>query len=163
MLNISYTKIVILPVSCMYLRVSLNEENIYTYTFFCEHSKKYRNFTQSLGTEILRQQTVSADPREICPKIYGNCPPTEILHTRKSEKIPGLYSVEVTFAIIYSCLLFSTGLNFSIKYVSYDSLKILLSSWIAKKDKIRKYPPPHILIWPSTYICCNSGCGKCCL
>ena len=67
------------------------------------------------------------------------------------------------FAHIYMCLLFSAGLNFSIIYVSYNSLKILLSSQIAKNGIILKFPPPHDLIWPSASICCNSGCRICCL
>ena len=71
--------------------------------------------------------------------------------------------VEATFAVIYLCLFFSVGLNFSTKYVSYDSLKILLSSRIAKNGIIFEFPPPHVLIWPSTSICCSSGCRICCL
>ena len=66
-------------------------------------------------------------------------------------------TVEATFAVIYFCLLFSVGLNFSIKYVSYDSLKILLSFRIAKNGIILKFPPPHVL----TSICCISGCWIC--
>ena len=77
---------------------------------------------------FLRKRTVSADSRLICLKIYGNCLPTENLYTRKSEEIPAPYTVEATFAIIYLCLLFSAVLNFSMKYVSYDFVKILLSS-----------------------------------
>ena len=50
-------------------------------------------------------------------EIYGKCPPTENLQTRKSEQIPALYSVEATFAITYLCLLFRAGLKFSIKYI----------------------------------------------
>ena len=77
--------------------------------------------------------------------------------------VSSVNAVEATFAVIYFCLLFSVGLNFSIKYVSYDSLKILLSSRIAKNGIILKFPPPHVLIWPSTSICCSSGCLICCL
>ena len=61
------------------------------------------------------------------------------------------------------CLLFSAGLNFSIKYVSYDSLKILLSSRITKDGIILKFPPSHVLIWPSTSIYVSLGCRICCL
>ena len=114
--------------------------------FFCEHCKKYRNFIQSPGVEILRKRTVCTDPWVIQQKICGNCLLTENLHNRKSEEIPALYAVETTFAIIYLCLLFSAGLNFSTKYISYDSLKILLSSRIAKNGIIFKFPPAHALI-----------------
>ena len=72
-------------------------------------------------------------------------------------------AVKATFAVIYLCLLFSAGSNFSIKYVSHDSLKILLSSRIAKNGIILKFPAPHVLIWPSTSICCSSGRWICCL
>ena len=129
--------------------------------FFCKHCKKYWNFTQSSGVEILRKRTVSADPWVIHPKICGNCPPTENLLTRKLEEIPALYAVEATFVIIHLCLLFSAGFNFLIKYVSHDYLKILLSSWIAKNSIIFELPPAHVLIWPSTSICCNSGSRIC--
>ena len=96
-------------------------------------------------------------------KICGNCPPTESLHTRKSEEMQVLSAVESTFAFIYLCLLFSAGLDFSKKYVLYDSLKTLLFSWIAKNSIILKFPWPHVVIWPWTSICCNSGCRICCL
>ena len=32
--------------------------NLIETIFFCEHCKKYRNFTQSLSVEILRKRTV---------------------------------------------------------------------------------------------------------
>lgn len=73
--------------------------------------------------KILHKWTVSADPRVIRPAIYENCLLMENLHTRKSEEVPALYAVEANFPIIYFCLLL---------YVSYDSLKILLSSRIEK-------------------------------
>ena len=114
------------------------------------------NTAKSIGVEILCKQTVFV-------KICGNCLLTENLHTTKSEEIPTLQAVEATFAIIYLCLLFSAALNSSIKYVSHDSFKILLSSWIAKNDIILKFPPSHVLIWPSTSIYCNLGCWMCCL
>ena len=76
------------------------------------------NLTQYPGVVILCKRTVSADKWVIHQNICGNCPPTENPHTRESEEIPLLYAVETTFGIIYLCLLFSTGLNFSIKYVS---------------------------------------------
>ena len=44
--------------------------------------------------------------------------------------VSSMNAMEATFAVIYLCLLFSVGLNFSTKYVSYDSLKVLLSSRI---------------------------------
>ena len=72
-------------------------------------------------------------------------------------------AVEATFAVIYLCLWFSAGLNFSIKFVSYDYLKILLSSRLAKTGIILKLSPPHIPIRPSTSISCSSGCWICCL
>ena len=92
-----------------------------------------RNFSGNFSgnspvVEIFRNWTVSADPREMHQNICGNCPATENLHTTKSEEISALYGVEATFTIIYLCLLFSSGLSFSIKYVSYDSLNILLYS-----------------------------------
>ena len=127
--------------------------------FLCE---KFRNFTKSTGVKILRKWTVSAGPWVIHPKICGNCPSTENLHTKKSEDIGALYAVEATFAIIYLWLLFRADLNFSIKYVSYDSLKILLSSGIAKNSIFLKFPSPHVLKWLSTSICCNLGCRICC-
>ena len=73
-----------------------------------------------------------------------------------------MMEVEATFAVIYLCLLYSIDLNFSIKCL-IDSLKILLSSRIAKTGIILKFPPPHILIWPLTSTCCSSGCRICCL
>ena len=36
--------------------------------FFSEHSKKYQNFTQSHGAEILRKRTVSAEPGQYARK-----------------------------------------------------------------------------------------------
>ena len=54
----------------------------------------------------------------------------ENLHTRKSEEVPALYAVEANFPIIYLCLLL---------YVSYDSLKILLSSRIEKGTQFWKF------------------------
>ena len=71
--------------------------------------------------------------------------------------VSSVNAVEATLAFIYLCLLFRVGLNFTIKYVSYDSLKILLSFRIAKNGIILKFPPPRILIWLSTSICCSSG------
>ena len=130
---------------------------------FCEHCKKYRKFTQSPGAEILLKWTIFTDPRAIHLKICGNCPPSENLYSRKSEEILWIDTVEATFAIIYLCLLFSTGLDFWIKYVSYDSFKILLSSRIAKSSKIFKFPLPNVLVWLSRSICCNSSCRLCCL
>ena len=124
--------------------------------FFCEHCKKYWNFTQSPSVEIFRKRAIHS-------KICGHCPPTESLHNSKSEEIPVLYAVEATFDIIYLSLLFSAGLNFSIKHVSYDSLKIFLTSRIAKNGMILKFPPSHVLIRPSASIWCNSSCPKCCL
>ena len=56
--------------------------------FFCEQFKKYLN-------------CISREPSAIHPKIFRNCPPTENLHSKKSEEIPALYAVEATFAIIY--------------------------------------------------------------
>ena len=98
--------------------------NLIEAMFFCEHCKKYWNFTQSPSVEIHRKWTVYADPWVIHSKICGNCPLTEKLQTRNSEEISALCAMEGTFAIIYLCLLFSAGLHFSIKYVSYDSFKI---------------------------------------
>ena len=77
--------------------------------------------------------------------------------------VSSVNAVEATFAVIYLCLLFSLGLNFSIKCASYDSFKIWLSSRIAKNGIILKFPPPHVLIWPLISICCSSGCQICCL
>ena len=114
------------------------------------------NTAKPTGVEILCKQTVFV-------KICGNCLLMENLHTRKSEEIPTLQAVEATFAIICLCLLFSVGLNSSIKYVSHGSFKILLYSWVAKNDIILKFPPSHVLIWPSTSIYCNLGCWMCCL
>ena len=79
---------------------------------FYEHCKKYRNFKQFSGVEILRKRAVTADPWTIRPKICRNYPPKDNLHTKKFEKIPVLYVVEATFAINYLCLLFSAGLIF---------------------------------------------------
>ena len=59
--------------------------NLIEMLLFCEQYKKYRNFTQSHVVEILRKWTVSADPWMIYPKVCGNYPMTENLHTRKSE------------------------------------------------------------------------------
>ena len=118
---------------------------------FCERCKKYRNFTLSSGAETLRKWTVFAD-HAIHLKICANCPLTENLRIRKSEEILALYAGEATFAIIYLCPLFSAGWSFSIKYDSYDSLKILLSFRIAKNGMILKIAPPHILIWSWTSI-----------
>ena len=116
------------------------------------------NFTQSPGVEIFRKQTVSANPWVIHPKICGNCP-----HTRKSEEILVLHTVEGIFALIYLCLLFRAHWNLAISYISIDSLTILLSSQIAKNSIILKFSPPHMLIRPSTSICCNSGYRISCL
>ena len=55
--------------------------------------------------------------------ICGNCPMTENLHTKKSEEILANDAVEAAFSIIYLRLLFSSGLNFSIKYILYTPLK----------------------------------------
>ena len=79
---------------------------------FCEHYKKYRNLNRSPSVEVPPKRTVSADPWAVHLNICANCPPKENLHTRKLEEITALYAVEATFAIIYSCLLFSAGLNF---------------------------------------------------
>ena len=107
--------------------------------------------------ETLRKWTVSAD-HTIHPKICGNCPPTENLHIRKLEEILALYAGEATFAIIYLCPLLSAGWSFSIRYDSYDSLRILLSFRIAKNGMILKIAPPHVLIWSWTSIYfCDSG------
>ena len=95
---------------------------------FCEHYRKYGNFTQSTIVEITRKRTFSGDPWSIHPKICGNCPPKENFLSRKLEEITVLYAVKAAFAIIYLCALYSSDLNFSIKYVSYSPLKILLSS-----------------------------------
>ena len=92
------------------------------------------------------------DARYLCAYIKSN-----------RSNVLSVNAVEATFPVIYLCLLFSVGLNFSIKYVSYDSLKILLSSRIAKNGIILKFSLPHVLIWPSTSICCSSGCLICCL
>ena len=116
--------------------------NLIERCFFCEHFKKYLN-------------CISREPSAIHPKIFRNCPPTENLHSKKSEEIPVLYAVEATFAIIYMCLLISAGLNFSIKYVSCHSLEILLSSRISNSGIILKFPPLHLFVWLSTSICCN--------
>ena len=75
--------------------------------------------------------------------------------------VSSVNAVEATFAVIYLWLLFSAGLNLSIKYVSYDSLKILLSSRIAENGIILKFPPRHVLIWPLASICCGLGCEIC--
>ena len=106
----------------MTLDIYVHKLNLIETMLFCEHCTKYWNFTQSPGVEILHKQTVSVDPWTIHPKTCGNCLPTENLHTKKSEEIPALYVVEATFAIIYLCLLFNAGLNFSIKCVSYYTL-----------------------------------------
>ena len=113
--------------------------------------------------EILRKWTVSKDPQAIHPTLYGKCPPKENLHTRKSEEILALYAVAATFPIIYVCILIGAGLNFSIKHVLYDSYKIFLSSRMAIYSIILTFSPPHVLIWPSTSICFNSGCWIWCL
>ena len=84
------------------------------------------------------------------------------IKSHKSD-VSSVNAVEVKFDVIYLCLLFSVGLNFSIKYVSYDSLKILLSSWIAKTGIYLKFPPTHVLRWPSISVCCSAGCRICCL
>ena len=64
--------------------------------------------------------TVYADLWAIHPKISGDSADGESRH----QEIQALYEVKTTFAVIYLCLLFTAGLNFSMKYVSYDSLKI---------------------------------------
>ena len=148
----------VLPSLFTYLTMSKQQSH---QIFMCIHQISFKwyfpvNTAKSIGVEILCKQTVFV-------KICGNCSLTENLHTTKSEEIPTLQAVEATFAIIYLCLLFSVGLNSSIKYVSHDSFKILLSSWIAKNDIILKFPPSHVLIWPSTSIYCNLGCWMCCL
>ena len=112
---------------------------IVTMLKFCEHCKKYRDSTQYPSVEMPWKWRVSAVSWVIHLKIRGNCPLKESLHTRKLEETKALYAVEATFAIIYLCPLFSTGLNFSIKYVSYDSDKILLSFRIAKVSKGRNH------------------------
>ena len=148
----------VLPSLFTYLTMSKQQSH---QIFMCIHQISFKwyfsvNTAKSIGVEILCKQTVFV-------KICGNCLLTENLHTTKSEEIPTLQAMEATFAIIYLCLLFSVGLNSSIKYVSHDSFKILLYSWIAKNDIILKFPPSHVLIWPSTSIYCNLGCWMCCL
>ena len=94
---------------------------------------KYLNFNQSQDVEIIRKCKASANLWAIHLRIFGNCPPTKNLHTRKSEEISALYAVEATFSNINVCLFFSAGLDVSIKCVPYDShMKIFLSSRIAK-------------------------------
>ena len=88
--------------------------------------------------------------RYLCAYIKSNR--SDVLSAKK---------VETTFAVIYLCLFFSVGLNFSIKYVSYDSFKIFLSSRMRKNSKILKFLLPYVPIWPSTSI--SSGCWICCL
>lgn len=114
--------------------------------------------------EIIRKWTASANLWAIHFKIFGNCPPTKNLHTRKSEEISALYAVEATFSNIYVYLFFSARLNVSIKCVQYDShMKIffVFPNW--KNDIILKFPLLHILMWPWASICCISGCPICCL
>ena len=48
----------------------------------------------------------------IGPKVCVNCPPTEKLHTSKSEEISAICPVEGAFAIIYLCFLLSVRLIF---------------------------------------------------
>ena len=67
--------------------------------------------------------------------INGKSPLQEI------RKNFGTLYREATFAIIYLCLLLSTGLNLSIKYVSYYCLKIFVV--FLKKTKIAE----HGIIW----------------
>ena len=148
----------VLPSLFTYLTMSKQQSR---QIFMCIHQISFKwyfsvNTAKPTGVEILCKQTVFV-------KICGNCLLMENLHTTKSEEIPTLQAVEATFAIIYLCLLFSVGLNSSIKYVSHGSFKILLYSWVAKNDIILKFPPSHVLIWPSTSIYCNLGCWMCCL
>ena len=96
--------------------------NLIETMLFCEYYKWYRSSTQSPSVEISRKWTISADPWADPLKICQNCLPKESLHTRKLEEITSLYTVEATLAVIYLWLLFFAGLNFSLKYVSYDSL-----------------------------------------
>ena len=76
----------------------------------------------------------------------------ENLHTRKSEEVTALYAVEANFPIIYFCLLL---------YVSYDSLKILLSFQIEKATQFWKFDnhmssidPRYLfaVIWVAEYV-----------
>ena len=119
---------------------------------FLQRFKKYWEFTQFPVHKILRKWTVSADPRVIRPAIYGNCLLMENLHTRKSEEVTALYAVEANFPIIYFCLLL---------YVSYDSLKILLSFRIEKATQFWKFDnhmssidPRYLfaVIWVAEYV-----------
>ena len=110
--------------------------------FIDEHYKNTGSY-QSSGTEILCKQTISVDPGVIRPKICGNCPPTENLHIRRSS---GKWKLCLLFAIIYMSFIYCrcTGLNFSIKYLPYSSLKVSLSSAIAENVKLTKFPSPHV-------------------
>ena len=69
------------------------------------------------------------------------------------SNVTSVKAAEAMFTVMYLCLVFSTELNFSIIYVSYDSLKILVSSRIAKNEINLKCPPLHVLVWPSISIC----------
>ena len=99
--------------------------------FPCEHCKKYWKLTQSSGLEILLKRIVSTDSETIRPKICGNCPPTENLHTRKSEEIVTIYAVEATLAIIISSSSssISISLYFTLTFTNfYKTPKQLIST-----------------------------------
>ena len=81
--------------------------------FPCEHCKKYWKLTESSGLEILLKRIVSTDSGTIRPKICGNCPPTENLHTRKSEEIVTIYAVETTLAIIIIIIIINNFISIS--------------------------------------------------
>ena len=126
--------------------------NLIETMLFCKHCKKTLELYPIpwCGNSL---QAVSS-----C-RSWGNSPENlwKLSSKRKSPQ------QEINQSVIYLSLSFNPGLHFSIKCVSYDSLKIFLCSRIAKKGIILKFPPLHVFIWHLTSVYCNSHFQTCCL
>ena len=134
--------------------------NLIEKMFFCEQCKKYRNFLP------VRKFSTNGQFPQILEWFAQKS--AETLRWRKISTLGNQKKFQhfkqwKLRLLLFTCLLFSAGLTFPMKYVWYDSLKILFTSRIAKNGTILKFPPPHVLLWLLTSICCNSGCRVCCL
>ena len=90
----------------------------YLCTYIKSHLDVFQNYIQSASAGILHNYTVSANPWNLWKLSDDRKPPHQEI-----EEILANDAVEAAFSIIYLRLLFSSGLNFSIKYILYTPLK----------------------------------------
>ena len=129
--------------------------NLIETMLFCKHCKKtLQENTGTLSNPLVWKFSASCQFLQILGQFSWK--PVETVLQKK-------ISTTGNQSVIYLSLLFNPGLHFSIKCVSYDSLKIFLCSRIAKKGVILKFPPLHVFIWPLISVYCNSYFQICCL